>query len=323
MALYSKIGMGPLQDESLISDSFGSDGTARLTSKTGRLLPSAPKIMAAAESVLGDTLQRIKNDGLIGLFEGSCTARQSPPMVIEVRSRVGVEGDALGYMGIYLREKREVCGRPMWRHFKQPDHCLAFDGSSWNAQPESMLGEPFGLLRLCDKKALTPDSSVKLGDWEVRSPAGHYMLHSSILCYVVSQDSVPREYVRPASRVLGEHYSPGASSVRGPESGTTRGGGSPKLQPGISGGERLQPPSLPPPTAEYVSRAAGMGAPGRDDICEGVGTRTAARDPRDELRRTEVSPSTAPSASSTFFRCLTPLSPTHERVIPAICSLTH
>uniref|UniRef100_A0A7S3F018 Uncharacterized protein n=1 Tax=Haptolina ericina TaxID=156174 RepID=A0A7S3F018_9EUKA len=244
--------------------------------------------MAAAESVLGDTLQRIKNDGLIGLFEGSCTARQSPPMVIEVRSRVGVEGDALGYMGIYLREKREVCGRPMWRHFKQPDHCLAFDGSSWNAQPESMLGEPFGLLRLCDKKALTPDSSVKLGDWEVRSPAGHYMLHSSILCYVVSQDSVPREYVRPASRVLGEHYSPGASSVRGPESGTTRGGGSPKLQPGISGGERLQPPSLPPPTAEYVSRAAGMGAPGRDDICEGVGTRTAARDPRDELRRTEA-----------------------------------
>ena len=63
----------------------------------------------------------------------------------------------------------QVSGRPMWRQFERPDHCLAFDGQAWNAQPESMLGESFGWIRLCDRKAMTPDTSIKLGDWEVRT----------------------------------------------------------------------------------------------------------------------------------------------------------
>ena len=108
-AAYSKVGLGGgYQSESLINDSFGSDGSARQTSKTTITLANAPtKIMAAAETVMGEALRRIKDDGIVGLFEMKNT-RQTPPMVIELRSRVEVEGEAGEYIGIYLREKREV-----------------------------------------------------------------------------------------------------------------------------------------------------------------------------------------------------------------------
>jgi hypothetical protein len=69
-------------------------------------------------------------------------------------------GDAAEFMGEYrLDGSRLVNGRPVWRHTAHLTCWLAFDGVNWRGQPESDLGQRWGLLLLPDADAASPGAS--------------------------------------------------------------------------------------------------------------------------------------------------------------------
>ena len=160
-AAYSRVesSMGTLAydsgfhgDETLIRDHYTSDGTMRQPSDRKTLAAEATKVLSVAEKMMAETLRRVKDDGIVGLFESARRTGKSSPMVVELRSRIEIEGEAAKYLGVYIRDKGEIRGRSHWRHFERPDQCLAFDGTCWQAQPESYLGDSYGILRLQDSK---------------------------------------------------------------------------------------------------------------------------------------------------------------------------
>ncbi|KAL1510970.1 hypothetical protein AB1Y20_005795 [Prymnesium parvum] len=268
-AAYSKVGgsVGALAydaglhgDEFLIrGDNLTSDGSVRETTRL--TLATAPtKVLTVAERMMGDTFRRVQDDGLVGLFAGTRSLRKSPPMVIELRSRVPIEGEAGQYLGVYVREKGEVRGRAHWRHFERPNQCVAFDGAAWQALPDSALGDADGVLRLRDSKAATPDASIKLGEWEARQPGGYYEMVPSVLCYLIAHDTVPREFVkRPrdaeGAAVPAPRQPPPRGGYDNPERRRPPATSCPALytssiyQPRSSGPTK---PSLPPPSSAYV-----------------------------------------------------------------------
>ena len=116
-------------DDSLIRDSYTSDGQLRQPRQNfSPTTLTTAKVLTVAERVLGSTLERVKNEGLVGLFEGQGSTRKSIPMVIELRSRIDIEGEAGQYLGVYMREKGDVRGRAHWRHCERPNQVIAFDG---------------------------------------------------------------------------------------------------------------------------------------------------------------------------------------------------
>jgi hypothetical protein len=70
-------------------------------------------------------------------------------------------GDAAEYMGEYrLDGSKLVNGRPVWRHTAHLTCWLAFDGANWRGQPDSDLGQRWGLLLLPDAAAASPNASA-------------------------------------------------------------------------------------------------------------------------------------------------------------------
>eukprot|EP00900_Chrysochromulina_parva_P009163 jgi/Chrpa1/18248/Chrysochromulina_OHIO_Genome00027981-RA len=93
-----------------------------------------------------------------------CTPPPPPGLKLEGGS---LEGDAAGYMGGYrLVVGKLVNGRPAYQQvtlgssLADGSRWLAFDGAIWRGQPEAVLGQKRGVLKLPDTAALTPDASA-------------------------------------------------------------------------------------------------------------------------------------------------------------------
>lgn len=70
-----------------------------------------------------------------------------------------LHGLAAPYEGLFRLSKREVHGKPAYRHAVRGERWIAFNGSGWMAQNESALGSKSGVLLLKDKRCRTPDAS--------------------------------------------------------------------------------------------------------------------------------------------------------------------
>jgi len=143
---------------------------------------------AHLELSAGDTLLNVqthedgwwygtKNDGSAGYFPGSYvdiveetfTPSALPGAVPPPALRFAFEGAAshehatmhglaAAYEGLFRMDERLLNGRPTWRHTIRPDRWIAYNGSGWMGQGESLLGTDRGVLLLRDK-CQTPDLS--------------------------------------------------------------------------------------------------------------------------------------------------------------------
>ena len=82
----------------------------------------------------------------------------------EAHEHATMHGLAAAYEGLFRLDERQVNSRPAWRHTIKPDRWIAYNGSGWMGQGETLLGTDRGVLLLRDT-CETPNLSVST--WRV------------------------------------------------------------------------------------------------------------------------------------------------------------